>query len=39
VYAITPDMGQPITRFAGYDIAEPVDQAHEHVASAKHFRF
>jgi hypothetical protein len=37
VSATTTDMGAPIARFAGYDIAEPIDQAQEHIASAKNF--
>jgi hypothetical protein len=35
--AITPDMGSPIARFAGYDIDDPIKQAQEHIASAKVF--
>lgn len=38
-HPVTPDMGEPVARFAGYDIANPVAQAVEHVASARQFRF
>ncbi len=37
--AVTEEMGEPVARFAGYDIGSPIKQALEHVASAKQFHF
>lgn len=37
--AVTEEMGEPVARFAGFDIGSPIEQAHDHVASSKQLHY